>query len=119
MSIFNDFSPQTLMIIGIIVVALFLVVVFVVLRDSIILYRARKDQQARINGLLLSNMIQRLNIPFRKYTESTTDLEKEKHIWSCQRCHDLGECESMFLGKETDPQNFCPNFDDLKKIKET
>jgi len=119
MFLYDDISQQTVMVLGIIVLVLFVIVVFVVIRNSIILFRARKDQHSRIKGLLLSNMIQRLDIPFSKYTHSTTDLEKEKHIWSCQHCHDLGECESMFLGKKTNPQGFCPNFDELKKIRES
>ena len=55
----------------------------------------------------------------REANEKLKKLEKEKHIWSCQHCHDLDACEDMFLGKSTDPQTFCPNINELKRIKES
>ena len=40
----------------------------------------------RVQKLRLGDMIARLNIPFKKYDEHTSDLDKECHIWACEHC---------------------------------
>jgi hypothetical protein len=44
-------------------------------------------------------------------------MDKERHIWACERCPEPDECEHMFLGEDIDPDTFCPNYDELKKLK--
>lgn len=117
MSLYNDINPQTLMIIGTILAIIFLVVVFRICCDIRILRKGRKDQTDRVRGLLLSNMLDRLNIPLKDYFQKTSDMDKERHIWACEHCPEPDECEDMFLGEDIEPETFCPNYDELKKIK--
>ena len=117
MSLYNDISPQTLMILGITLAVIFLFVVFRICCDIKIIRKSRKEQHSRIRGLLLSNMLDRLNIPLKSYFRKTSDLDKERHIWKCEHCPEPGECESMFLGEDIDPETFCPNYDELEKLE--
>lgn len=118
MSLYNDISSQTLMIIGIILAIIFAVIAFRICCDIKILRKNRKNQRERVRGLLLSNMLERLNIPLQKYFRSTSDLEKERHIWRCEQCRQLDECEHMLLGEDIPPDTFCPNNAELEKLKE-
>jgi len=117
MSLYNDISPRTLMIIGIIIAVFFFLILFRILWDIMILRKGRKEQENRVQKLLLSNMIGRLNIPVDRYLDETSDLDKERHIWACQHCPKPEECERMFLGEKIDPNTFCPNYNELEKLK--
>jgi len=117
MPLYDDISPQTLMILGSIAAVIFVVIVLRVCCNINVLRKSRKDQDARIQGLLLSNMIDRLNIPRENYFRKTSDLDKERHIWACERCAKPGECEDMFLGEDIKPETICPNYNELEKLK--
>ena len=117
MSLYTDISPQTLMIIGVVVAAIFVVMLIIILRDIHILSKSRKELNSRVRRLLLSNMIERIGIPLDKYLRKTSDLDKERHIWACEHCPEPDDCEHMFEGEEIDPHTFCPNVDELEKIK--
>lgn len=118
MSLYNDISPRTLMIIGIIMAIVFVVMLIRILWNIIILRKGRSEQAQRVQGLLLSNMLDRLNIPLDKYFSKTSDLDKERHIWSCERCSDLEQCEDMFLGEDIKAETFCPNYSELESFNE-
>ena len=117
MSLYSDISSQTLMIIGITLAIIFAFIAFRICCDIKVLRKNRKKQHERVRGLLLSNMLERLNIPLKNYFRSTSDLEKELHIWRCEQCRQLEECEHMLLGEDIAPDTFCPNNAELEKIK--
>jgi hypothetical protein len=119
MSLYNDISSQTLMILGIAIAVIFFLVVFRICCDISYLRKSRKDQEVRIRGLLMSNMLDRLGIPLKKYFRKTSDREKERHIWLCEHCSRSDECEHMLLGEDIDPETFCANIDELKNIKDS
>jgi hypothetical protein len=117
MSLYNDISPQTLTLIGITLGLVFIVMFFRICCDIRLLRKARKDQAERVRGLLLSNMLERLNIPLKDYFKKTSDMDNERHIWACEHCPEPDDCEHMFLGENIDPETFCPNYDQLKSLK--
>jgi len=119
MSLYNDISPQTLMILGIIMGIVLALIVLRICCDIRVLRKSRKDQVTRIQGLLMSNMLDRLNIPLKDYFRKTSDLDKERHIWSCEHCPEPEDCEHMFLGEDIEPETFCPNYDELEKLKDS
>ena len=114
---YNDISPQTLIIIGIAAAFLFVIVVYVVFRDMSILEKSHEELDHRVEKLRLGDMINRLNIPFKKYDHKTSDLDKERHIWACEHCPHPVECERMFKGEQLDPKTFCPNYEELRRLK--
>jgi hypothetical protein len=117
MSLYNDISSQTLMIIGITLGLIFVAMFFRICCDIRLLRKGRKDQAERVRGLLLSNMLERLNIPLKDYFKKTSDMDKERHIWACEHCPEPDECEHMLLGENIDPETFCPNYGQLKSLK--
>lgn len=120
MSLYNDISPQTLMIIGAVLAVIFVLMLLRICCDIGFLRKKRNEQTSRIHGLLLSNMIDRLNISRKTYFRKTSDLDKERHIWKCEHCPEPEECGHMFLGDESiDPQTFCPNYDELKSLRDS
>ena len=118
MPLYNDISPQVLLIIGIIIGILFAAVVLRMCCDVRVLRKARKELDNRIKRLRLNNMIERTGISHEKYWNRTTDLDKERHIWACEHCPEPEECEHMFEGEPIDPHTFCPNIDELDAIKD-
>lgn len=119
MSLYNDISPRTLMIIGIIIAVFFVLMLLRIFWDFIVLRKGRRDQEARVQKLLLSDMLGRLNIGEDKYFDETSDLDKERHIWACRHCPKPEECERMFLGEKIEPETFCPNYKELEKIRDS
>lgn len=117
MSLYDDISPQTLIIIATALAVIFVFIVCRIYCDIRVLRKGRKEQAERIRGLLLSNMLDRLKISPKKYFRNTSDMDKERHIWACEHCPEPDECEHMFLGEDIDPETFCPNYDELKKLK--
>jgi type III secretory pathway component EscR len=117
MSLYNDISPQTLIMLGIALAVIFILVMLRICFDIRVLSKGRKEQADRVRGLLLSNMLDRLNIPLKNYFQKTSDMDKERHIWACEHCPAPDECEHMFLGEDIDPETFCPNYDQLKSLK--
>ena len=117
MSIYNDISPQVLLIVGIIVGVLFALVVLRICCDVRVLRRGREELHNRIKRLRLNDMIERTGIKHETYFHKTSDLDKERHIWACEHCPEPEECEQMFEGENIDPHNFCPNIDELEDIK--
>jgi len=118
MTMYNDISPQTLKILVIAIGIIFAIVVYIVWRDKIMLRKNHEDLDKRVQKLRLGDMINRLNIPFSKYDHKTSDLDKERHIWACEHCPHPDKCERMFNGENLDPKNFCPNYRELKKLKD-
>ena len=114
MSLYNDISSQTLIILGSVLGVIFLVIAFRMCCDIKILRKKRKEQNERIRGLLLSNMLDRLNIPLKSYFRNTSDLEKERHIWRCEQCRELEDCEHMLLGEDIDPTRFAQTIPNWK-----
>jgi hypothetical protein len=117
MPLYNDISPQTLMNLGIILAIVFVFVVFVVFRDVYILRKSHDALDNRIQKLRLGSMLHRLYIPLKKYDHKTSDLDKERHIWTCEHCPNLDECDCMFRGENIDPKTFCPNYEELEILK--
>ena len=76
----------------------------------------REEQAARVKGMLLSNMLEYLNIPVDRYFQMTSDQERETHIYRCKGCLCLRDCVHMLLGEQIDPAAFCPNFGELKRL---
>ena len=103
---YNDITPQILMIIGIVVGVLFVGMVLRLYCDVRFLRKSRKDLDNRIGRLRLNDMIGRLHINRNKYMNRTSDLDKERHIWACERCPEPDDCERMFEGEDLDPHEF-------------
>ena len=118
MNLYNDISPQTIVILAIIVVILFAIVVYVIFRDTRKLEKAEEEHDQRVRQLRFGDMLDHLNIPLKKYDHKTSDLVQEMHIWRCEHCPDPESCEHFFAGEDIDPNMFCPNYEELKKIKE-
>lgn len=78
---------------------------------------SREEQMATVQGMLLSNMLEHLSVSLNEYFRKTPGSDRERHILNCKRCSCLEECVHMLLGDEIDPEAFCPNCKDLKKIK--
>ena len=117
-SLLYDYNSQSLTIWGITIAIAFAIMVVGVCRNIVFLHTRHRDQIARVRQLLLSNMLERLNISFNRYDRMTSDMDKERHIWACEHCPKPGECERMLLGEDIDPNTFCPNYLRLKQLKE-
>ena len=117
MSLYNDISPQVLLIIGIIVGVLFAAMVLRICCDVRVLRKGRAELDSRIKRLRLNDMIERTGIKRETYLHKTSDMDKERHIWACEHCPEPGECEHMFEGENIDPHTYCPNIDELEDIK--
>lgn len=75
-----------------------------------------EEQVAKIKGMLLSNMLEYLDIPFEQYVRNTSDSDRENHIKKCKHCSCLRECVHMLLGDSIDPASFCANYPDFKHL---
>ena len=75
-----------------------------------------EEQVTTVKGVLLSNMLEHLDIPVDRYIRMTSDQERERHIYKCKRCLGLRDCVHMLLGEQIDPETFCPNFEELKRL---
>ena len=115
---YNDISPQTLMMIGIAIALIFVFVMIVVIHDMHVLEQSHQDLDRRVMKLRLGDMLCRLNISLRKYDHKTSDLDKERHMWICEHCPHHDKCERMFQGQNIKPKSFCPNFEELEKLKD-
>ena len=110
-------NDNFLMIIGYIMVAiLFVVMVFGMYRSYTLFNAGRREEVGRIQGLLLGDMLNRLNIPLKRYFHKTNDIDHERHIWKCSNCSNPEQCQKMLLGEDIDPDTFCPNYHELKKL---
>ena len=89
---YNDISPQILLIIGIIVGILFAVMVLRICCDVRVLRKSRKELDQRIGRLRLNDMINRLKLNRRTYNHKTSDLDKERNIWACEHCREPEDC---------------------------
>lgn len=114
----TDYNTQALIIWGITIALIFIVMVVGLYRNVKVLRERHKDQAARVNKLLLSDMLKRLNIGVKNYFAMTTDIDKERHIQACQNCAKPEECERMLLGEAINPHTFCPNASDLERLQE-
>jgi len=119
MSLYNDISSQTLLIIGGSLAVIFVLIVCRLFCDVRFLRKGRKEQEKRIRSLRLNDMIARLKINKSKYLAKTSDMDRERHIWACEHCHEPEACEHMFQGEDLDPHSFCPNIDELEDLKES
>ena len=77
---------------------------------------SREEQEAMVQGMLLSNMLKHLNISLDQYFNMTTDSDRRLHISRCQSCSCVRECVNMLMGDSVDPETFCPNCADLKRF---
>ena len=77
---------------------------------------SRKEQVSMVQGILLSNMLEHLEIPLKYYFRKTSDCDRLRHIIRCNRCSDLKMCVHMLMGEDIDPETFCPNCADLKQL---
>ena len=77
---------------------------------------SHEEQVATVKGILLSNMLEFLNISLDRYFEKTTPGDRERHISRCRRCSGLRDCVHMLLGDAIDPSAFCPNSRELKQL---
>jgi hypothetical protein len=77
---------------------------------------SHEEQVATIQGMLLSNMLDHLSITLNQYFRKSSDRDIERHILNCKRCSCLNECVNMLLGEDIDPESFCPNCKDLKRL---
>jgi len=77
---------------------------------------SHEEQVAMVQGMLLSNMLEHLNIPLNQYFRKTSDRDRGRHILNCKRCSCLEECVHMLLGEDIDPVTFCPNCKDIKRL---
>ena len=118
MPMYNDISPQTLMMIGIAIALIFVFVMIVVIHDMHVLEQSHQDLDRRVMKLRLGDMLGRLNISLRKYDHKTSDLDKERHMWICEHCPHHEKCERMFKGQNIKPKSFCPNYEELEKLKD-
>ena len=107
MSLYNDISPQVLLVIGITVGVLFALMVLRIGFDVRVLRRGREELNNRIKRLRLNDMIERTGIKHDTYMHKTSDMDKERHIWACEHCPEPEECEHMFEGENIDPHTFC------------
>ena len=77
---------------------------------------SHKEQEAIVQGMLLSNMLEHLRISLKQYFQKTSYRERERHIFNCKHCSRLKECVHMLLGVDIDPKTFCSNSKDLKRL---
>jgi len=77
---------------------------------------SQKEQASMVQGILLSDMLEHLGIPLKQYFRKTTDSDRLRHIIRCNRCKELTECVHMLMGENIDPEQFCPNCAELKKL---
>jgi len=77
---------------------------------------SREEQVATVQGMLLSNMLEHLSVSLNEYFRKTSGSDRERHISNCKRCSCLEECVHMLLGEDIDPETFCPNCKDLKRL---
>lgn len=77
---------------------------------------SREEQEAMVQGMLLSNMLEHLSISLRRYFNMTADSDRQLHISRCKRCSCVRECVHMLMGDTVDPEAFCPNCAELKRL---
>ena len=77
---------------------------------------SREEQMTTVQRMLLSNMLEHLSVSLNKYFRKTSGNDRERHISNCKRCSCLEECVHMLLGEDIDPETFCPNCKDLKRL---
>jgi len=77
---------------------------------------SREEQEAIVKGMLLSNMLEHLELSLDCYFRKTSFPERECHIQKCRRCACVRECVHMLLGESIDPDTFCPNSEDLAQL---
>lgn len=115
--LFNDSHTLSLTIWGVTIAILFVIMVIGVYRSFKFSRASRREITERVRGLLLGDMLSRLNITLSRYYRHTSDLDRERHTWVCEHCPDPEKCQSMLLGEDVDPVTFCPNYEELKNLK--
>ena len=111
-------NPASLMILAIILLLMLIFTLYKLFSNISFLRARHRDQIRRVKNLKLSRMLEHLGIPFKHYLHKTSELDKERHIWACEHCPHPDKCERMFKGEDLDPLHFCPNYRELKKLKE-
>lgn len=118
MDILNyDFDTLFFLFLGVVIVILFILMIVNVIHNLRFLSERRRDLMQRVGELRLSKMLLLQNIPLKKYFEKTSDVEKSRHIWACERCPNSDECNQALAGEDLDAQDFCPNYPRLKGLK--
>jgi hypothetical protein len=77
---------------------------------------SREEQEATVKGMLLSNMLEHLEISLDRYFRKTSYPDRECHIQRCRQCACVRECVHMLLGEAIEPETFCPNFVDFEPL---
>ncbi|MBC8211422.1 MAG: hypothetical protein H8E21_10165 [Gammaproteobacteria bacterium] len=103
--------------IGLLLLTLFIVMAIHLGRNFRFMRQRQRKLADRIESLRLSKMLGLLNIPLKKYAAKTSDAEKARHIWACERCPNPDQCNQALAGKQIDADSFCPNYPRLKILK--
>ena len=78
----------------------------------------RRELTDRAKALRIHRMLERLGVSLPGYMKRTPSIDVEKHLVKCGCCADTDACDDYLeRGKDTDPNAFCPNFQDLQKYK--
>jgi hypothetical protein len=103
--------------IGLLLLTLFLVMAIHLVRNFRFMRQRQRKLAEQVESLRLSKMLGHLNIPAKKYATKTSDAEKARHIWACERCPNPDECNQALAGEDIDADTFCPNYPRLKTLK--
>ncbi len=78
----------------------------------------RRELTERAKTLRIHRMLERLGVSLTGYVKRTPSIDVEKHLVNCGCCPDTDTCDDYLeRGKDTDPNAFCPNFQDLQKYQ--
>ena len=78
----------------------------------------RRELTERAKALRIHKMLDRLGISLPGYVKRTPSIDVEKHLVKCRCCPDTDACDDYLdHGKNTDPDTFCPNFQELRKYQ--
>jgi type III secretory pathway component EscR len=111
-------NTTTLIILGILLLLLIIFTLYKVSSNIGVLRLRCQSQINRVEKLQLRNMLDHLRIPFRQYLNKTSDLDKERHIWTCRSCPHPQECKQLLDGDavDMDIEEMCPNHNRLKHL---
>jgi hypothetical protein len=103
--------------VGLLLLALFLVMAFHLTRNFRFMRQRQRKLAGQVESLRLSKMLGHLNIPAKRYAAKTSDSEKARHIWACERCPNPEQCNQALAGADIAADSFCPNYPRLKTLK--
>ena len=78
----------------------------------------QRELAERARSLRIHRMLERLDISLPGYVRRTPSIDVEKHLVNCGYCPDTDACDDFLeRGQDTDPNSFCPNFQELQKYR--